>query len=120
MMVEACAECGCALLDSAGRPITTRNCATCGRTRRAAQVEAAARELLGRLPRCRYDGLDVAEQCRKAATWLCFDLTCAEELRCDEHKYEHAAIGGPFDNAESRPTWWADAARRLGALLEGE
>lgn len=86
----------------------------------ASTIEAAARKLLEALPRCRYDGLDVSEPCQARAMWVCFDLTCAPEFRCDVHKYEHAEIGGCFDHAESHPTWWADAAAKLAAELEEE
>lgn len=86
---------------------------------RAARIEAAARKLLEALPRCRYDGLDVSEPCQARAMWVCFDLTCAPEFRCDGHKYEHDQIGGCFDHAKSHPAWWADAARELEKALEG-
>lgn len=84
---------------------------------RLKRIEALSRRLLAALPRCRYDGPDVRQRCEARAMWVCFDLTCAPEFRCDAHKYEHAEIGGCFDHAESHAAWWADAARELAREL---
>lgn len=79
----------------------------------AAQVEAAAWELLERLPRCsdcgalatvnlRVDGRTPSNQGPYYSAWF-----------CDEHRPDYTSESVSF----ALP---ADAARRLGALLEGE
>lgn len=87
---------------------------------RAGRLEAAARELLARLPRCEWQLWDDERQrsvrCDRLATHMDLNFAeCDHSYWCDEHKAGESLHGPASEKVE-----WADAAAKLAAELEGE
>lgn len=111
-----CAKCGrshpslCSVANEAGWV-----CAHCRGPSRGERLEAAARELLERLPRCQHRTWDEQrakdDACDEPATHVYINhAECTVVFLCEDHE-------APYEIAAALP--WADAASKVREALGG-